>query len=58
MNSSISMSVIVLEPVFLSKVITAELQWLEHLWIHEKMFEIGVVQANDRVIIIPLGQEA
>ena len=26
---------------------TAELQWLEHLWNHEKMFEIGVVRANE-----------
>ena len=26
---------------------TAELQWLEHLWNHENMFEIGVVQANE-----------
>ena len=23
---------------------TVELQWLEHLWNHEKVFEIGVVQ--------------
>ena len=24
-----------------------ELQWLEHLWNHENMFETGVVQANE-----------
>ena len=24
-----------------------ELQWLEHLWDHENMFETGVVQANE-----------
>ena len=26
---------------------TVELQWLEHLWIHENMFETGVVRANE-----------
>ena len=26
---------------------TIELQWLEHLWSHEKVFEIGVVRANE-----------
>ena len=26
---------------------TVELQWLQHLWNHENMFEIGVVQANE-----------
>ena len=26
---------------------TAELQWLEHLWNHENMFERGVVRANE-----------
>ena len=26
---------------------TVELQWLEHLWNHENMFQIGVVQANE-----------
>ena len=26
---------------------TAELQWLEHLWNHENMFEIGVVRASE-----------
>ena len=26
---------------------TAELKRLEHLWNHEKMFEIGVVRANE-----------
>ena len=25
---------------------TAELQWFEHIWDHENMFETGVVQAN------------
>ena len=25
----------------------AELQWLEHLWNHENMFETGVVQAKE-----------
>ena len=24
-----------------------ELQWLEHLWNHENMFETGVVRANE-----------
>ena len=24
-----------------------ELQWLEHLWDHENMFEAGVVRANE-----------
>ena len=26
---------------------TAKLQWLKHLWNHEKMFETGVVLANE-----------
>ena len=26
---------------------TVELQWLEHLWDHENMFEAGVVRANE-----------
>ena len=26
---------------------TVELQWLEHPWNHENMFEIGVVRANE-----------
>ena len=26
---------------------TVELQWLEHLWNHENIFETGVVQANE-----------
>ena len=26
---------------------TVELQWPEHLWNHEKMFEIVVVRANE-----------
>ena len=34
--------------VNVSKIVgTTELQWLEHLWNHEKMFETGVVQANE-----------
>ena len=24
-----------------------ELEWLEHVWNHENMFETGVVQANE-----------
>ena len=27
--------------------VTVELQWLEHLWKHENMFETGVVRANE-----------
>ena len=26
---------------------TAELQWLEHFWNHENMFETGAVRANE-----------
>ena len=26
---------------------TVELQWLEHLWKHENMFETGVVRVNE-----------
>ena len=26
---------------------TVELQWLEHLWDHENLFETGVVRANE-----------
>ena len=29
------------------KVYTVELQWLEHLWNHENMFETRVVRANE-----------
>ena len=28
-------------------VYTVELQWLEHLWDHENLFETGVVRANE-----------
>ena len=28
--------------------ITVELQWLEHFWNHENVFEAGVVRANER----------
>ena len=28
-------------------IFTVELQWLEHLWNHEKWFEPGVVRANE-----------
>ena len=28
-------------------VYTVELQWLKHLWDHKKMFETGVVSANE-----------
>ena len=27
--------------------ITVELQWLEHLWDHENLFETGEVRANE-----------
>ena len=26
---------------------TVELQWLEHIWDHENVFETGVVRANE-----------
>ena len=29
---------------------TVELQWHEHLWDHENMFETGVVRANGLII--------
>ena len=29
-----------------TQVYTVELQWLEHLWSHENMFETGIVRAN------------
>ena len=32
--------------VILNEMNTVELQWLEHLWNHENMFEIWVVRAN------------
>ena len=34
---------------------TVELQWLKHLWSHEKMFETGVVGANEVNHIIRSG---
>ena len=38
---------ILLEDVDESLPYTVELQWLEHLWNHENMFEIGVVRAKE-----------
>ena len=29
------------------KLYTVELQWLEHTWNHENIFETGVVRANE-----------
>ena len=26
---------------------SVELQWLQHLWYHENMFETGIVRANE-----------
>ena len=34
-------------PRYLVNVNTAELQWLEHIWDHENLFETGVVRANE-----------
>ena len=34
---------------------TVELQWLEHLWNHENVFETGVVRAKE--LILAPGQE-
>ena len=33
--------------MYFHEIITVELQWLEHLWNHENMFETGVVRANE-----------
>ena len=33
--------------VFYVKQNTVELQWVEHLWDYENMFETGVVRANE-----------
>ena len=38
---------ILLEDVDDSLPYTVELQWLEHLWNHVNMFEIGVVRAKE-----------
>ena len=32
---------------YIEKTYTEELQWLEHLWNHENMFETGVVRVNE-----------
>ena len=32
---------------FRGRMYTVELQWLEHLWNHENMFETGVVRASE-----------
>ena len=29
---------------------TVELQWLEHLWDYENLFETGVVRANEGLL--------
>ena len=29
---------------------TVKLQWLEHLWDHENLFETGVVQATESLL--------
>ena len=34
-------------PKTINQQITVELQWLEHLWDHENLFETGVVRANE-----------
>ena len=34
----------------LFKAITVELQWLEHLWDYENLFETGVVRAIDGLL--------
>ena len=31
----------------LSEAYTVELQWLEHLWDHDNLFETGVVRVNE-----------
>ena len=36
---------------------TVELQWLEHLWDHENLFETGVVRANEGRLGGLTGQE-
>ena len=36
-----------LKIVFIDILSTVELQYLEHLWDHENMFDIGVVRANE-----------
>ena len=33
-----------------TKKITVELQWLEHLWDYEKLFETGVVRAIEGLL--------
>ena len=32
------------------RISTVELQWLEHLWDYENVFETGVVRANEGLI--------
>ena len=46
-----------LEYINVSLPCTLELQWLEHLWNHENLFETGVVRAKECCIKAP-GQEA
>ena len=41
MNNEIS------EIPFIGLLLKVKLQWLEHLWNHEKMFETGVIRANE-----------
>ena len=40
---------VILKIVFASpeSILIVELQWLEHLWNHEKIFKTGIVQANE-----------
>ena len=38
---------VVSHSVLIVMVNTVELQWLEHLWNHENMFETGVGRANE-----------
>ena len=33
--------------IFSGRQITVELQWVEHLWDHRKLFEIWVVRATE-----------
>ena len=46
-GSAIALPVYLYKQAKIDLTYTVELQWLEHLWDHENMFETGVVPANE-----------
>ena len=52
------MELLVIDDKLVCCTVHVELQWLEHLWNHEKMFEAEVVRANECLECIAPVKEA